>query len=332
MCLTDGMILHLLKHLNLLNIILASAVSAALCRPLRTTIRLTITCCVCCAQSPRRSQILSQLGLKFAVRVSSFAEDLAKAGRTPAQYVMDTSRHKALDVFALLRAEEAKASAASASTASASASTSSSTAAAPPPRPVDLVIGADTVVVLDSKHILEKPRDATHAREMLASLSGRTHHVLTGVTLVYAPHVRAAPTSTAATSAAADAKASLPTASSASTASSPAPFVESFYTSTEVTFAPLSSAMIDAYVASGEPMDKAGGYGIQALGGSFVSGLNGCYWNVVGFPLQAFCSQIETSLLACQNTTGTATSGPWADAVKVAAAAAASNAKPSSSK
>jgi septum formation protein len=65
-----------------------------------------------------------------------------------------------------------------------------------------------------------------------------------------------------------------------------------FFEKTTVRFTELSNDAIASYVASGEPMDKAGGYGIQGLGGQFVTGINGCYFNVVGFPQHRFCSEL----------------------------------------
>jgi septum formation protein len=113
-----------------------------------------------------------------------------------------------------------------------------------------IIIGADTAVELDGE-IFGKPRDAADAREMLAALGGRTHHVLTGIFLVRLPD--------GATRAAVE--------------------------STAVTFAPLERGEIEAYVASGEPMDKAGAYAIQGVAGRYISRIEGCYFNVVGLPL-----------------------------------------------
>jgi len=113
-----------------------------------------------------------------------------------------------------------------------------------------VVVGADTSIELDGE-IFGKPRDAAHAREMLAALSGRTHHVLTGIFLLRLPD--------------GSARAAVET--------------------TFVTFAPLTRAEIDAYVASGEPMDKAGAYAIQGMAGRYISRIEGCYFNVVGLSL-----------------------------------------------
>jgi len=118
------------------------------------------------------------------------------------------------------------------------------------------VIGADTVVVLDGK-ILEKPSDEADATRMLEALSGSTHQVCTGCALVYAAGAK------------------------------------QFSETTEVRFAKLDAADIAAYVASGEPMDKAGGYGIQGLGGAFVESITGCYYNVMGFPMHRFCAEVR---------------------------------------
>jgi septum formation protein len=113
-----------------------------------------------------------------------------------------------------------------------------------------MIIGADTAVELNGE-ILGKPRDAAHAREMLGKLSGCTHRVLTGVFLLRFPG--------GATRAAVETSA--------------------------VTFAPLSETDIEDYVASGEPMGKAGAYAIQGLAGRFIPRIEGCYFNVVGLPL-----------------------------------------------
>lgn len=130
-----------------------------------------------------------------------------------------------------------------------------------------LIVGADTVVVHDAT-ILEKPKSVEAAKAMLHSLSGRTHEVCTGVALVYAPME-----------------------------DDGEPHVVTFVETTTVHFAELSAGNIDAYVASGEPMDKAGGYGIQARGGAFVSGISGCYYNVMGFPMHRFCATLDCDRL-----------------------------------
>ena len=113
-----------------------------------------------------------------------------------------------------------------------------------------LVLGADTVVVLDGE-LIGKPPDRTAARAMLARLTGRSHAVITGLALIDATSGRCL---TAAES-------------------------------TLVTMRAASQEEIEAYVASGEPMDKAGSYGIQGFGAVFIDRIEGCYFNVVGLPL-----------------------------------------------
>jgi septum formation protein len=113
-----------------------------------------------------------------------------------------------------------------------------------------VIVGADTTVELGGE-ILGKPRDIAHAREMLARLGGRTHQVLTGMFLLRLPD----------------------NASRAAVENS------------AVTFAPLSDKEIDTYLASGEPLGKAGGYGIQGYAGRYIPRIEGCYFNVVGLPL-----------------------------------------------
>ncbi|SFR42575.1 septum formation protein [Marinobacter gudaonensis] len=119
-----------------------------------------------------------------------------------------------------------------------------------------LVLGSDTTVVLNGR-ILGKPADANDARAMLARLSGATHQVMTAVAL--ARNGRS----------------------------------QCRLVITEVCFRELSAAEIDAYIATGEPMDKAGGYGIQGLGGIFINELRGSYSSVVGLPLQETAALLE---------------------------------------
>ena len=120
-----------------------------------------------------------------------------------------------------------------------------------------IVLGADTVVVIDDR-VLEKPADAGDARAMLRLLSGRTHMVITGICLRHAG------------GAIVDAE------------------------STLVRFVPLDAREIDDYVASGEPMDKAGGYAIQGLASKFVDRIEGCYFNVMGLPLARVYRHLKT--------------------------------------
>lgn len=113
-----------------------------------------------------------------------------------------------------------------------------------------LVIGADTVVELDGR-LLGKPRDRDEAAAMLAMLAGREHRVASGLAVVDAGSGRAATGSRL----------------------------------TRVWMRPLSAAEIEAYVATGEPLDKAGAYAIQGIGATLVPRIDGCYFNVVGLPL-----------------------------------------------
>ncbi len=114
--------------------------------------------------------------------------------------------------------------------------------------PDDVVIAADTVVAADGE-ILGKPHDASDAKRMLRALSGRSHWVYTGVTVWKGGALRSAAEGT------------------------------------QVRFRALTDAEIEAYIATGEPMDKAGAYGIQGRAALFVEGIDGDYFNVVGLPL-----------------------------------------------
>ena len=115
-------------------------------------------------------------------------------------------------------------------------------------RPEDTVIGSDTVVVLNNE-IFGKPKDKAHAHTMLKALSGKRHFVYTGVAVAEKGSVR------------------------------------SFVQKTEVEFYELSDETIEKYIATGEPMDKAGAYGIQGKGSVLVKGIIGDYFNVMGLPV-----------------------------------------------
>ena len=119
------------------------------------------------------------------------------------------------------------------------------------------VLGADTTVTLDHT-ILGKPEDAADAARMLRLLSGRTHRVITGVALATAEGTEVAAEATA------------------------------------VRFLTLSDEEISAYVASGEPMDKAGAYAIQGRAARWIPRVEGCYFNVVGLPLALVVSMLES--------------------------------------
>jgi septum formation protein len=121
-----------------------------------------------------------------------------------------------------------------------------------------LVIGADTVVLAQGK-VLGKPCDVKEARQMLGLLSGRTHRVLTGVSILRVPE------------------------------GAEVHHVET----TRVRFSKLSKDDIDDYIATGEPFDKAGAYGIQGIGGRFVISIAGCYFNVMGLPLARLWSMLR---------------------------------------
>jgi septum formation protein len=171
--------------------------------------------------SPRRADLLSQVGIDFEVIVSDATEEADRPGANPATVAETHAREKALDVAGKVRGR--------------------------------LVLGADTVVVVDAE-VLGKPESVDDARVMLRRLSSRGHEVVTGVALALAGE-------------------------------DTAEVLAQDHVTTRVEFRDLSAEEIDAYVASGEPMDKAGGYGIQGLGALLVQEIEGCYFNVVGLPL-----------------------------------------------
>jgi septum formation protein len=173
------------------------------------------------SSSPRRAEILRQAGIAFEICAAEIDETVLP-GETALEMVARLAEAKARAITAQMDARIREC----------------------------IIVGADTTVELDGE-ILGKPRDTANAREMLARLSGRTHHVLTGIFLLRLPG----------------------NASRAAVEKS------------AVTFAPLSEKEIDAYVASGEPLGKAGAYAIQGLAGRYIPKIEGCYFNVVGLPL-----------------------------------------------
>ncbi len=175
--------------------------------------------------SPRRRELLTQVGLTFEVMVSDADENIEES-LSPDELVKRLSLIKAAAVKEELSAKGADGDSA--------------------------VIGADTVV-FHKGEILGKPKDEEDAFRMLKSLSGDTHSVYTGVTILLGDETI------------------------------------TFANETKVVFDTISDEEIKRYIASKEPMDKAGAYGIQGLGGAFVTSIEGEYANVVGFPIGEFC-------------------------------------------
>ncbi len=124
-----------------------------------------------------------------------------------------------------------------------------------------IVLGADTVVSADGV-ILGKPSDAQDAKRMLKMISGRTHQVFTGVTL-------------------------------AEVVDGELKWTETFSEKTDVSVLPMNDEEIEEYVLTGEPLDKAGAYGIQGFFGKYISGIEGDYFNVVGLPLSAVYARLR---------------------------------------
>ncbi|KAM8854725.1 putative bifunctional dTTP/UTP pyrophosphatase/methyltransferase protein isoform 1-T3 [Spinachia spinachia] len=147
----------------------------------------------------------------------------------------------------------------------------------------DMVIGADTIVTVEGM-ILEKPADKDDAYRMLSSLNGKEHSVVTGVAIVLC-HEK-------------------------DNEEVDYQLIE-FYEETKVKFADLSDNMLWEYINSGEPMDKAGGYGIQALGGMLVEYVYGDFLNVVGFPLNHFCKQLDQIYNRCASSPGPESTTLW---------------------
>lgn len=178
--------------------------------------------------SPRRKELLEQIGLEPFVMKSTVEEVITKTAAD--EVVMELSSQKCLDVAEKIR-EDA------------------------------VVLGADTVVVRDGE-ILGKPGSEEGAVEMLESLQGRDHQVYTGVTLAWVNEGKILQT-------------------------------ETFAVCTEVTVSPMTEEEIRAYVATGDPMDKAGAYGIQGIFAKHVEKIHGDYNNVVGLPVAAVYQKLK---------------------------------------
>lgn len=182
---------------------------------------------VLASKSPRRSDILKNAGFEFTVLPTEFDESGVKAD-TPEALVESLSVGKAEECFSSLSDPQGK-----------------------------VVLAADTVVVLDGE-VLGKPRDAADAKTMLQKLSGKSHTVMTAVTIL-----------------------------------SEGDRI-SFTEKTEVVFFPLTDEEIDDYIATKEPLDKAGAYGIQGLGCALVRKIDGDYFNVVGLPIAQVMRYLKT--------------------------------------
>jgi septum formation protein len=171
--------------------------------------------------SPRRSEILTRLGIRFRVDPSGVQEPERNPHENPAAYTVRVARIKAKET-----AKRHKSG---------------------------LVLSADTIVVLGNK-ILAKPGSRKEARSMLQQLSGRWHEVLSGFCLLDCRQYR----------------------------------MHSSYSRSRVHFRRLSPSEIEWYLKTGEYRDKAGAYGIQGYASLFIDRIEGCYFNIVGFPIAAF--------------------------------------------
>jgi septum formation protein len=183
---------------------------------------------VLASASPRRQELLRNAGIPFTVQPADI-DEAPLAGESPRLCAERLAREKAIAVFQR--------------------------------QPTQVVLGADTIVVVDNA-ILGKPRDHDDAARMLRLLSGRTHEVITGVCLIH------------------------PSRDDLGlTAGTQKPELESASDSTLVTMRQLSENEIRDYIATGEPMDKAGAYAIQGIASRWIPRIEGDYSNVVGVPV-----------------------------------------------
>ena len=184
---------------------------------------------VLASASPRRKELLEKMGLQFSIVVSEADESTVSRDIPVNLYVQELALLKAsATAKMLLRNKKA------------------------------LIIAADTIVTLDGE-ILGKPDGEDGAKNMLSSLSGRTHEVYTGYCIMRISDGKTVCNSV----------------------------------KTEVKFKTLTEQKIRSYIESGEPMDKAGAYGIQGLGSMLIEKINGDYFNVVGLPVSALADTLE---------------------------------------
>lgn len=192
------------------------------------------------SNSPRRKELLERAGYTFTVMPSDCDESTDI--RFPKDMVMELAGRKAENVYKKVCADR-----------------SGTEAEAQP----FIVIGSDTVVALNGR-ILGKPVDYDDAYNTLNSLSGQTHNVYTGVSIMYYDGEKCR--------------------------------TKTFYENTEVTFYPMTHEEITGYLATGDPFDKAGSYGIQTQGGLFVKEIKGSYDNVVGLPISRLYHELNEML------------------------------------
>jgi len=167
--------------------------------------------------SPRRKEILENTNVKFKIMASDI-EELTLEGESPCQMVMRLAFEKGMDIASKQKS--------------------------------DLIISADTIVVLDNK-VLGKPKDEVEAKHMIESLSGKTHQVITGISLINLENNKK--------------------------------IID--YVISNVKFKNLSKEDINDYIRTNESLDKAGAYGIQGYGALLVDEIQGDYFNIVGLPI-----------------------------------------------
>ncbi len=254
--------------------------------------------------SPRRQELLRQVGLAPEVMPSHVDE--SGVGGTPEQMVMELSRRKAEDVADEIRQRMSAADRSSAPDNAGAAEryggkTPSDAGAAPdadsaetiPEYTYSVVIGADTVVAAGGR-ILGKPKNEEEAAAMIRLLAGRTHHVYTGVTMIFISSGEQIAFSEG-TEAEVCPMTEEQIAFSEGTEAEVCPMMGepvTFSEGTEVEVYPMTEKQIERYVATGEPMDKAGAYGIQGYFAAYVKGIRGDYNNVVGLPVARVCQEL----------------------------------------
>jgi septum formation protein len=182
------------------------------------------------SSSPRRAEVLRNAGFVFEIRPAD-VDETRQPHEAAEDYVRRVAQAKARAISEPARADRERA----------------------------IVIAADTIVLAEGQ-ILGKPRDAEDARRMLRLFSGKTHEVLTALSVINVP------------------------------AAKEALHVEK----TRVEFLKMSEEEMETYIQTGEPLDKAGAYGIQGIAGRFATRIEGCYFNVLGLPLSRLWTTLQS--------------------------------------
>lgn len=236
--------------------------------------------------SPRRRELLQQIGLEYEVLVSDAQEIVSSS--EPEKVVEELARQKAENVYhryfesGIVAQEQGIVQ--DYSKANTQAPSQDNVQDNAPEDGALLIISADTIVACDGR-ILGKPKDTDDAKAMLRLLQGRSHEVYTGVSFLYCGVMNQS-----------NRLQGLKEVDETASGQMIPVGIHSFHEATKVHFYPMTEEEIEAYVATGDPLDKAGAYGIQGLCARYISGIEGDYNNVVGLPVGRLYQEMKDFL------------------------------------